>query len=282
MSHYTIRCMTRPELDIAVAWAKQEGWRPGLHDADHYYQTDPNGFFIALLDREPIGCISGVKYNNDFGFIGFYIVKPEYRGQGYGLQLWQTAMNYLEGCNIGLDGVIEQQPNYQKSGFHIACRNMRYQGANNTVLPEPAAGITTIDAVPFELLLQYDNRYFPTPRAVFLQSWIKQKQGTALAAITENDIKAYGVIRACDGGYRIGPLFADSYNDAEQLLNALLRHIPQGSDFFIDIPEPNEAALRLVNSRGMQPVFETARMYTQDAPAIDLNGVFGVTSLELG
>jgi hypothetical protein len=32
----------------------------------------------------------------------------------------------------------------------------------------------------------------------------------------------------------------------------------------------------------MQPVFETARMYTGPDPDIDLQTVFGVTSFELG
>ncbi|MDO9104498.1 MAG: GNAT family N-acetyltransferase [Methylovulum sp.] len=282
MSNYIIRSMTRPEIDLALAWAKLEGWRPGLHDAGHFYPTDPNGFFIGLLDGEPIGCISAVKYGDDFGFIGFYIVKPEWRGQGFGMRLWQTAMAYLQGRNIGLDGVIEQQHNYQKSGFHIACRNVRYQGAHDSAQAAPGPDIAAIDAVPFDALLQYDSRYFPASRAGFLQSWIKQKQGAALAALSANKISGYGVIRACDGGYRIGPLFADSPGDAAQLLSALLSHIPDDSDFFIDIPEPNQHALNLVTSYGMQPVFETARMYTQQNPAIDLSNLYGVTSLELG
>lgn len=283
MSNYVIRCMTRPELDIALAWAKLEGWRPGVHDAEHFYATDPNGFFVGLLDDRPIACISGVKYGDDFGFIGFYIVKPEWRNQGFGIRLWQTAMNYLQGRNIGLDGVIEQQPNYQKSGFHIACRHVRYQGTYSHAEAALATGIVEIDGVPFEQLLDYDRRYFPASRAEFLKSWIRQKQGAALAAFSaESKISAYGVIRACDGGFRVGPLFADGYNEAARLLKALLSRIPRNSEFFIDIPEPNRDALRLVADYGMEAVFETARMYTQNSPDLDLSGLFAVTSLELG
>lgn len=282
MGNYVIRSMIHSELDIALDWAKQEGWRPGLFDAEHFYIADPNGFFIGLLDDEPIGCISGVKYSNDFGFIGLYIVKAEWRKQGFGLQLWQTAMHYLEGCNVGLDGVIEQQPNYQKSGFHTFCRHIRYQGTLINKKPIPSSDVVSIDAIPFDDLLSYDNRYFPAPRAGFLQLWLNQKQGTALAVLTESRISGYGVIRACDGGFKIGPLFADSAIDAESLLSALLSCIPQNSYFFMDIPELNQDALQLVTNHAMQPVFETARMYTKNNPAIDLNGVFAVTSLELG
>ncbi|MGZ4981767.1 MAG: GNAT family N-acetyltransferase, partial [Methylobacter sp.] len=75
---YTIRTMTRQEINIAVDWATEEGWNPGLHDADCFYAADPSGFLVGLLDDEPIATISVVKYGDSFGFLGFYIVKPEY------------------------------------------------------------------------------------------------------------------------------------------------------------------------------------------------------------
>ncbi len=86
-SNFQIRIMTRNDLDIAVSWAAKEGWNPGLHDAECFYQTDPQGYFMGFIDNDPIGCISAVSYGKDFGFLGFYIVKPEYRRKGYGIQI---------------------------------------------------------------------------------------------------------------------------------------------------------------------------------------------------
>ncbi len=80
---YQIRTMTRGELEVAIAWAAAEGWNPGLQDADCFYGTDPTGFLMGFLNNEPIASISAVKYGESFGFIGFYIVKPGFRGQGY-------------------------------------------------------------------------------------------------------------------------------------------------------------------------------------------------------
>jgi GNAT superfamily N-acetyltransferase len=89
--NYRIRKMTRNQIDIAVEWAAKEGWNPGLHDADCYYAADPDGFFIGLRDDEPIATFSAVKYGESYGFSGFYIVKPEHRGKGYGIQIWYKA-----------------------------------------------------------------------------------------------------------------------------------------------------------------------------------------------
>lgn len=33
--------MSRSELDILTSWAANEGWNPGLHDADIFWNTDP-------------------------------------------------------------------------------------------------------------------------------------------------------------------------------------------------------------------------------------------------
>lgn len=106
-NRFNIRNMARNEVgDFAIEWAAREGWNPGFHDADCFFATDPNSFFVGILDGEPIGCISTVAYDETFGFLGFYIVKPEYRGQGFGFQIWKKGMAYLGNRNVGLDGVV--------------------------------------------------------------------------------------------------------------------------------------------------------------------------------
>jgi hypothetical protein len=50
----------------------------------------------------------------------------------------------------------------------------------------------------------------------------------------------------------------------------------------IDVPDRNKTAVRLAEQMGLKPAFETARMYTGPDPAIEMAGMFGVTSLELG
>jgi GNAT superfamily N-acetyltransferase len=275
---FIVRPMTRAELDLPAEWAAQEGWNPGLHDTDCFYATDPNGFFLGVLDGEPVGCISTVAYDNAFGFLGFYIVRPEYRGQGYGLQIWNAGMSYLGDRNVGLDGVLAQQQNYQKSGFRLAYRNVRNQGVGGGSVP---AGVVDLAKVSFAELLAYDRALFPAPRAKFLECWIRRPQGAALAIRSEGRLAGYGVIRVCRQGYKIGPLFADSEAIAENLFQALAAQAP-GASIFLDIPEVNPAAVALAQRHDMQPVFETARMYTKGAPNLPLARIYGVTTFELG
>ncbi|MGL6282691.1 MAG: GNAT family N-acetyltransferase [Microcoleaceae cyanobacterium] len=100
---FLVRRMTRSELNIVISWAETEGWNPGRDDADTFYNTDPQGFFVGVLNQEVIGAISAVAYDQFYGFIGFYLVKPEYRGRGYGYAIWQEAIAYMGDRNVGLD-----------------------------------------------------------------------------------------------------------------------------------------------------------------------------------
>lgn len=276
--HYEIRNMSREEVSLASDWAAAEGWNPGLNEVACFYAADPNGFFLGLLDGEPIATISGVAYDETFGFIGFYIVKPEHRGQGYGLRIWQACMDYLGARNIGLDGVVDQQANYRKSGFRLAYKNIRYQGVGK---PGAHGGTVPLSQLPFEEGEAYDRGCFPVPRSSFLEAWLTMPESAALGVLREGRLAGYGVIRRCREGQKIGPLFADDAAAAETLFTALSAHAP-GEAVFLDIPDVNPQAKALVDRHGMSPVFETARMYTGPDPDIDLARVYGVTTFELG
>jgi len=279
--NYTIRTMRREEINLAVEWAAKEGWNPGLYDADSFYAADPNGFLIGLLDDEPIASISVVKYGDTFGFLGFYIVKPEYRGKGYGIQIWNAGLRYLEGRNIGLDGVVDQQENYKKSGFHLAYRNIRYEGhggSDSTNHPD----IVQLATVPIESVIAYDRSLFPAERTAFVNAWINQTNSHALGIMQDGKLAGYGIIRPCRTGYKIGPLFANDAALAEALFLALKSSIRPSDSFYLDTPERNKTAVSLAERHGMTVVFETARMYTKQEPDIPLERIFGVTTFELG
>jgi hypothetical protein len=57
--------------------------------------------------------------------------------------------------------------------------------------------------------------------------------------------------------------------------------LPTDGPVILDVPEPNEAAMRLAERLGLAQVFETARMYAGPAPALDLNRIYGIPSFEL-
>jgi GNAT superfamily N-acetyltransferase len=274
-----IKTANLAEIKTMVAWAAAEGWNPGLNDAECYALADKNGFLVGYLNDEMVAAISAVKYQN-FAFVGFYMVKPAFRGKGLGWQIWQHAMSGLKSCNVALDGVVEQQHNYQKSGFKLAHNNIRYQWQNQT--RQSTQFSKSIEPSKQNQADKYLEAFFPATRTVFNQAWRQQSNAKALTLIENSLIKAFGVIRRCEEGYKVGPLFADNKTLAAQLLDDLCTQAEIGANIYLDVPEPNQQATDLVASKMAVKVFETARMYTGSVPDIQLKKTYGITSFEIG
>ncbi|MEA3638876.1 MAG: GNAT family N-acetyltransferase [Lamprobacter sp.] len=304
-----IRQMTHAEVNELVHWAEHEGWNPGLHDAELFWTTDPDAFIAAELDGELIGGGAMTSYAGEFGFMGFFIVRPECRGRGLGDQLWHARRDRLlarlqPGASIGLDGVFNMQDYYARGGFVFSHRHIRFRGESGHLLGDSignehqsgpfvpkAAGAGQADShssvlmplteLPFDSLVAYDRRCFPAPRPGFLKGWITQQHALALGLLRDGALSGYGVVRRCIQGYKIGPLFADDAAAAQTLFTPLTAYAG-AEPVFIDAPENNPAALALVQRQGMVEVFGCARMYLGSVPNIAHQQVFGVTSFELG
>lgn len=276
---YAVRSAKLEDMGFIMGLAEQEGWNPGLSDGESFFCADPEGFFIGERAGERVGCISAVRYGA-FGFIGLYIVKEEYRGNGYGTALWERALERLRNCNVGLDGVAAQQENYKKSGFRLAHGNLRFSGAV-TAAPPAAPCIIPAQNIPFSEIAAYDARHFPAQRRAFLWQWLRMPDARTLCCRRDGKLRGYGTIRKCVSGYKIGPLFADAEGIAETLfLN--LADFAKGAAVSLDIAEPNANARALCERFGMARQFETARMYTGKTPDPDWDGVYGITTFELG
>ena len=277
------RTATREEFEIAVGWAAQEGWNPGLDDADVFWATDPEGFVCAEQGGEIIATGSIVSYGA-FGFMGFFIVRPDLRGRGIGREFWFWRRDLLrerlgpDGV-IGMDGVFDMQAFYSKGGFEFSHRNLRMEGVGEKSQLDPR--ITPLAACDFEEVASYDARHFGCRRDRFLHRWIDLPHGHAFGVVESGRLRGLGVVRRCRSGFKIGPLFADEPGVAEALFGSL-SHCAEGGPLFLDIPEANPEAIELARRHGMHEVFGCARMYYGGTPESDLQQTFGITTFELG
>lgn len=278
----TIRTMTPDDLKVAIEWAADEGWNPGIDDAQGFLAADPEGFLMGFVDGEPVTAISVVAYGDAYGFLGLYLCHHEHRGKGYGWATWQAGMARLGNRTVGLDGVEAQQENYRKSGFEFAHRTIRHGGISMVDQPMDAR-LTTIGRGIFPSIRDYDRDVSALPRAEFLKTWVQAEHPTrrGFALVEDGNVTGYGAIRACQSGFKIGPLFANTPEGADILFRALAGMV-KGQDIYLDVPEPNEAALTLTERYELSPEFITARMYKGPAPDLPLDKTFGITTMELG
>lgn len=277
---YIIETMSAEDVKTPIAWAGREGWNPGLNDAELFYAADNEGFFKGVLDGQIIATGSAVVYDDSYAFCGLYIVDPDFRGKGYGLALTKARLGYCGDRNVGIDGVLENVKIYERIGYVPYYENCRYSAvaAVSAAIPE---NIMAVDKLTFNSIQDYDRQCFPAYRDTFLKGWLTQPNGKALAYMDDGILRGYGVRRKCLSGYKIGPLFADTREIAENLLDALTADI-EGESFYLDTPENNAEAIAIAESRGMGKVFATARMYQKGLPDIADKKIFGITTFELG
>lgn len=191
-------------------------------------------------------------------------------------------MEHLGDRNVGIDGVEKKVKNYENNGFRLAYRNIRYEGRSFKKGVSCTRRLVSANSVPLDKLAEYDRRFFPVLRPAFLTRWIGQPGASSFVLLEEDEIVGFGVIRPCRHGYKIGPLFADNAQYAEIIFISLVAGVPDGTPFYMDVPEINKNALELCRSYEMKPVFQTARMYNKSAPGIEVHNTYGVTSFELG
>ena len=295
---YEIQSLNQKQVATLVSWAGREGWNPGLSDAELVWQADPQGFLGMCVDEK---CIAGgaiVRHNPMFGFMGLFIVEPEYRGQGLGRKLWFARRDRLlarldPGASIGLDAVDAMVGFYAAGGFQPFTRHRRFQfvsdssqgihlkrDAHQSVPSTPRP----YQANDFPAIHAMDLECFPGERANILEPWITQRNGLTLVLPNpknSDEILGWGTIRKCLVGWKIGPLQAHTPEIANALIEQLILDA-KAESVMIDIPDNNPEALRLCQSFGMQEVFGCVRMYLGPPPILKNQHLFAILSLEIG
>ncbi|KAG2183776.1 hypothetical protein INT43_006787 [Umbelopsis isabellina] len=313
------QCSEADILPYFYKWAAAEHWNPGTEGrelVDVFYKSLPRSFYLAIApdmnDPEKENVVASVcaaTYGDEMGWIGFYISSPEHRGKGYGLAIFNHALKVIGNkATVGLDGVLAQVKNYQKSGFtnsvfesqrraakieHFTSRLSNFETFGDT-------SITSIAEIPFAELDALDAKYSGFRRPTFLRNWIdfhtnKEEYGRFSCAVTENgQLLGYGCVRPAAESFRVGPLFAESPQVAKTILYHLANsvakalsspnQIPSTSPVLdLDICAGNANSVSLFDELEI-PMSEvtTIRMYKGKQPVVDISGVYAPATYELG
>jgi len=284
LKNLELQKLDKKGVKTLVDWARKEGWNPGNYDYEVFWKTDPDGFYGFYYNGNLIAGGAVVSYNDEYGFMGLFIVCPEYRGSGIGNKLWHLRRDLLlsrlnQNATIGMDGVVDMQAFYAKGGFNVAFKDERYECIGQDV--KVSKYISTIENKDFKDINNYDKACFGFNRIIFLQNWLNLPNGKAFKYIKNGKLLGYSVIRVVYSGFKIGPLFAENNHVAEELYKACLQYAV-GQNIYLDIPMVNQGAVDLIKKYDAKYIFECARMYYGNAPKLDMNKVYGITTFELG
>lgn len=281
-----IRQMTLDEVVQLVIWAGHEGWNPGLSDAQCFWELDPNGFLALEASGQMIGGGATIRYDDTFGFMGLFIVETTHRRRGLGTRLWFERRDRLlarlnPAATIGLDAVDAMVPFYERGGFRPFTRHRRFKLNAPAQRSGRSNNVVEISTEIMPKVMDFDRNCFPACRAHYLKNWICQTGAISLAFVKDNHPLGFGVMRPCLSGWKIGPLFADSYEIANALFQAFLT-TNTGQTVFLDAPDNNAIAIKLCKDHKMEEVFGCVRMYYGKPPELNNERIFGITTLEVG
>ncbi len=275
----TVRAMTLDDLNTVLQWAADEGWNPGLDDARAFHAADPAGFLLKEIAGEPVAAISVVNHDPRFAFLGLYLCKPEFRGQGYGMEVWRAGIAHAGMRSIGLDGVPEQQENNARSGFGKVGSTTRYMGQMAQTC-DPRIRVALPDDL--ETLVAHDTRAYGMDRAAFAATWFSDTPTRqTLVLMDDTAISGFATFRRCKDGTKIGPLYASCETDACALLSANPFH-EANAPCFIDVIGQNAPLATLIRSLSFEATFETTRMFSGAQPVATPYRFQAIATMELG
>lgn len=272
---------SREDWSAVEGWMADEGWDPGAGDALAVTALDNRALVIGMLRDQPVSAISLLNVGAAYSFLGNYIVRPDFRGRGFGLATWRSALPHARDRVIGLDSVPGRLETYRGAGFTDAHTTLSYQGAI-----APLRGRLDLRIRPFEpgdraAVTALDALCSPHERAGFLAAWFAAPATRTLVYQDRGEVTGFGSIRPSRAGHRIGPLIANTPQVAAALYDALTADFV-GDLVCVNCPEPNTAGCDLARARGLIRISHTVRMYSAPVRPTGLARCYSTASLAYG
>ena len=285
-----------------IKMAGEEGFSPRENEAECYFSAGLTPYFyIGELNGKRIGCICRVSHGNDMAFGGYEIIAKPYRGQGYGVQLFQFAEALGDESDIRMIVVMKLKNHIQQRGYRPCWIVKVYQftalcaveGLANSQMPTSVAQILPASHADFEKLFAYSADMMGSSQVckLLLAAWLSHLQKSSWVAIDDRD-KIVGclimsdIIRFPKSGYCIAPFFADSTPIARTLLKVAVEFASANKprhNIVIDVPvDFNPECVRILESEiGAKPVEELTVMSSKELPTQHLSKVFSAASTQV-
>lgn len=272
------------DLEFAVRCTATEGWvSETIEDFENFLAFDPNGCFVAEVDKKPAGICIASNYGVS-GFIGELVVLRDFRNNKIGTALLEHAINYLKDSgvkSIYLDGVISAVPIYEKIGFKKICKSLRFTGR---IEGKPNVKVQSINDLDLMEIYKIDTSLFGAERTYFLERKHKNFPHLCKVLRSDGEIKGYIFGKSSGGLISIGPWVSIDPNLNPLSLLQVIAYEQGKANFRIGVLENNRKAVSLI--RSMDKLTEgqfSWRMVLGSENGLGLNAAFyGIGSAAKG
>lgn len=188
-----------------------------------------------VLERagEVIGTAMWWNYGQDYASAGMIIVTRSAQGGGNGSRLFDGLLQVTEGRNVLLNSTEEGLPLYKRRGFTVWGTVLQHQGPLSVaVTPDDCNDIRPASFADLAAIQALDERATGMPRGPMVAALADA--GNVVVIERAGGIAGYAIARRWGRGYVIGPVAAESAEDAQRLILALLAAL-QGRFVRIDV-----------------------------------------------
>ena len=214
------------------------------------------------------------------GSVAFYVTKKAWRGKGIGRKVFETCFLTLGDRLVFLNAVQDLQALYASIGFRIATfyftiyellrKNLRLK---KDYSPCPLVNLAEVD---FKKIVTYDEKLISRKREKILKWCVEFAHVGLVAMDTEGSVKGWGAMVKSTVGYRLMPLYADTFEIAKCIAAELIERVyGEGkSEAVVEIAihEGNREMQKLLRWLGLREGCgnRCRRMYTEhDIPSQD-------------
>lgn len=172
-----------------------------------------------VLERagDVIGSAMWWNYGQAYVSAGMIIVTRSAQGGGNGSRLFNALLEATEGRNVLLNSTEEGFTLYKRRGFTVWGAVLQHQGPLNVAVPakdrDDIRSATVSDLPPIQA---FDERSTGMPRGPLVAALAEM--GDVVVIDRGGRISGYAIARRFGRGYVVGPVAAESLEDAQRLI----------------------------------------------------------------
>lgn len=259
---YLYRPMTSEDVAAAHALSVQLKWPHRLEDWA-MLQRVAEGFVVEDDGHLDAGHLIGTAFacpQGAYATIGLVIVSDEYQGQGIGRKLMELALEACMPRTAILNATLAGVPLYASQGFVEFGQIHQHQGqaqvADIPALPagEQCRSLTADDRVR---QLELANAGSGLDRESVLGELFEVVEHS-VGIERDGQLRSFAMLRPFGRGHCIGPVIAESSEQAKHLIAELLARVPEA---FVRIDIPADSGLSAwLEKAGLKQVDSVAQM----------------------
>lgn len=255
----TVRDIADADVKLLLALSVGVGW---VHRADDWEFMREVGRGRVAMDEtgRAHGVVMWFPFGDEFATIGMLITTPRLQTHGGGQWLMSHVLDETRARALGLHATRQSHRLFLSLGFVDEGTVYQYEGhagAPAKALPAPETEIREFRHSDLPGIRELDRMVTGWDRRNLIDALVARSRGTLL--IRGGRLEACALMRPFGRGTVIGPIIAESEEDALRVLHPLIVD-RTGQYVRIDIEDENSRLAAFVRGCGLQVAEQVTRM----------------------